>query len=111
MTNIIDLNQDEISTPNDFTAVGTDARKSDKDTAGGAMAYPNHWAPLAISQPAAVTLAINTGSLWVSNIVYTIDPADAPIIINLQPYLPVITGYEKWVAVLVNGATSVVNDN
>jgi hypothetical protein len=111
MTDIIQFNQDEISTPDDFTAVGTDARKSEQDVVGGAIAYPNHWAQLAISQPTAVTLAINAGSLWNNNIVYTIDPADAPIIINLQPYLPVVTGYQKWVAVLVNGATSVVAAN
>ena len=103
MTKIVDFNEAETAEPGDFTNIGVYARAADQGIIGGAIAYPHHWSRFTISQPTTVTLNLSPGLLFVGDKAYT---GDEVIALNLQVYLPVVTGDLKWVALLVRGNAS-----
>jgi len=105
MTKIVRFTEAEVSEPADFEAIGEYAREGDAFITGGAIDYPHHWADFTISQTSAIELTINRGRLFAVDTVYA---ADAPILLNLQVHLPLVTGDRRYVALLVRGDTETV---
>jgi hypothetical protein len=108
MTSVVVFTGKEQAQTSDFENVGIFARRADQGMVGGAIGYPHHWSRFTIAQPTAITLEINPGLLFVDDVMY-----EAPDIIplNLQIYLPLVTGDFKWVALLARGSHVVENAN
>ncbi len=111
MTDIIDINDAEQAPASDYTNIGVLARKAVQDVVGAAVGYAHHWSGFALSTKSATELQVDAGAFLVDDTVYTLDPEDAPLVVDLSVHLPVTTGDQKYVAILVRGSTSVVNDN
>ena len=105
MTEIVVFSEAEISEQADFDAIGAAARAADEAIVGGAIDYPHHWADIGISQASAVKLSVSAGSLFAVGILYTTDAAQT---VDLQAYLPLVTGDHRWVALLLRGVEETV---
>lgn len=108
MTSIVDFTSKEQAQTVDLVNIGVYARAADQGIVGAAVAYPHHWSRFTIAQPTAITLDINPGLLFVDDVMYE---SSEIITINLQVYLPLVTGDEKWVALLVRGTHVVETAN
>lgn len=100
MTKVIQFSEAEISETADFDKISQFAQDGDDLIVGGAVGYPHHWSAFTITKTSGVELTINPGSLFAGALVYA---ADASISVNLQPYLPLVLGDQKWAALLVRG--------
>lgn len=107
MTSVVKFTQAEVAQPGDFENIGLFARAGDEHITGGAIDYPHHWADFTIAQPSAIELQVNPGSLFAVDKVYT---SDTPILVNLQAYLPLVTGDRRYVALLVRGNTETLTE-
>lgn len=104
MTKVVKFTEAEVAEPADFEAVGVYAREGDDNIVGGAIDYPAHWADFTVVSTTAINLRINPGRLFVVEKVYD---ADALIDVNVQTHLPVVTGDQRYIALLVRGASDV----
>lgn len=108
MTKVVRYTEAEISEPADFENIGFYARQGDEFITGGAIGYPAHWAEFAIAEDTAIQLTISTGRLFKADKIYS---ADAPIVLNVQVHLPLVSNDQRWIALLVRGQTEVVTAN
>ncbi|MCX5512284.1 hypothetical protein C3941_09455 [Kaistia algarum] len=107
MTKIVRFTEAEISEPADFEAIGEHAREGDEFITGGAVDYPHHWADFTIAQTSAIELTISKGRLFAVDAIFA---ADAPIELNLQVHLPLVTGDHRYIALLVRGESETVTN-
>ncbi len=105
MTKIVSFTQAEVAEPEDFGNISLFAREGDDHIVGGAIDYAHHWADFTLSQPSSIEVRLNPGRLFVGALVYA---ADAPLDINLQIHLPLVTGDRRYVALLLRGVTQTV---
>lgn len=108
MTKIVQFNEAEIAEPVDFNNIGVYAREADQGIVGGAIAYPHHHGRFTITQDSGSQLTVTPGLFFKDDKVYS---ADGPLEVNLQQYLPVVTGDEKWVGLLVRGESEVATSS
>ncbi|MEW6257427.1 MAG: hypothetical protein AB1592_15845 [Pseudomonadota bacterium] len=108
MTKLQKFHLYEVSEPQDFENISQYARDADDLIVGGAVAYPHHWAGFTLSQVSAIELSVNPGGLFVGGAVYS---ADAALTVNLQEYLPLVTGDRRYVALLLRGKTETLVEN
>lgn len=101
------FNEAEVSEPGDLTDIGLYARASEDALNSGAIDYPAHWADFTVSNPNALDLDVSPGTLFSAGKLYR---NAAPTTINIQTYLPLIEGDRKYLAILADGATQVVNE-
>lgn len=102
MTKIVSFTQAEVAEPEDFGNISLFAREGDDHIVGGAIDYAHHWADFTLSQPSSIEVRLNPGRLFVGALVYA---AEAPLDINLQIHLPLVTGDRRYVALLLRGVT------
>lgn len=104
MTKIVQFNEAEVAGPADFTAIGEYARASDQAITGGAIGYPHHHGRFTITQDNGAQLTVTGGLFFKDDKIYS---ADDPIVVNIQTYLPLVAGDEKWIGLLVRGEAEV----
>lgn len=107
MTKTVSFSEAEIAEPQDFDAISAYARAGDEAITSGAIDYPHHWADITIGQASAVELSINHGHLFAGGVIYA---NDAPITINLQAHLPLVTGDRRYVALLLRGVEETISE-
>lgn len=100
------FNDAELATATDFTNVGVYAQADSQAIIGGAIGAPNHWSRFSITQPTATTLVISAGTLFKENVGYD----SGPTTVDLSAYLPLISGDSIWIAILVRGVETTIND-
>ncbi|MFT4080746.1 hypothetical protein [Rhodomicrobium sp.] len=100
MTKVVHFSEAEVAESSDWENASLYAREGDEAIVGGAIGYPHHWAGHSISQTSAIEIAINPGALFTGGIVYR---NEQPISVNLQLYLPLVTGDRRYVALLLRG--------
>ncbi|WP_127076017.1 hypothetical protein [Rhodomicrobium lacus] len=100
MTKVVHFSEAEVAESSDWENASLYAREGDEAIVGGAIGYPHHWAGHSISQTSAIEIAINPGALFTGGIVYR---NEEPISVNLQLYLPLVTGDRRYVALLLRG--------
>lgn len=105
MTKVIRWTEAELGQPEDFEAMGEAAREGDENIVGGAIGYPSHWADFTVSSPSNPVIRINPGRYFVDAIVYDLD---GPLDINLQVHLPLVSGDDRYVAILARGISETV---
>lgn len=106
MIKTISFAEAEVAEPSDFDAISAAAQAGGEALSGGAVGYPHHWAGITVSQASAVEVSVNPGFLFMAEKVYA---AEAAISVNLQTYLPLVTGDGRYVALLLRGAEVVEN--
>jgi hypothetical protein len=105
MTTVTIFAEAEQALPEDFDAIGFNARRGDENLVGGAIGYPSHWADFTVSTPSNPVIRISQGRYFVDAIVYDLqEPAD----INLQVHLP-LTGDNRYVAIIARGVSETVS--
>lgn len=100
MLKTVEFTEAEVSEPADFDAISQYSREGGEAIVGGSIAYAHHWAGYSIAQSSAVEVTLNPGYLFVDEKVYG---NDDPIVVNLQVYLPLVTGDHRYVALLLRG--------
>jgi len=104
---VLKFNEAEVAEPIDFSNIGLFARYSEDALNAGAIDYPAHWADFTVSNLNALELTISPGTLFSAGVLYR---NAGPTTINIQDYLPLIEGDRKFLAILADGATQVVNE-
>ncbi|HEY8136267.1 MAG TPA: hypothetical protein VIF61_00405 [Methylocystis sp.] len=99
-TDVVIFSQDEIIEPDDLTAIGAGARVGLDAVTGGAIGYPAHWARFTVSNTAPLEVIVSAGALFADDKIYR---NDAPETLNIQQYLPIITGDRKILAIIADG--------
>lgn len=107
MTTIIRFADAEIAEAADLEAIGQAARAGDEAIAGGVIGYPHHWADISVSRLSGVELACNPGTLWIDERVYELRES---VKINLQQYLPLVFGDQRYVAILARGVAETLSE-
>lgn len=92
--------------PADYNRFGTFARDGLDQVVGGVIGYRAHWSTFTVSQKSAQEVTVSPGRYFEGEAVYS---ADDVVDINLITYFPLAASDEKWVALILRGAT--VQDN
>lgn len=100
MLKTVEFSEAEVSEPSDFDAISQYAREGGEAIVGGSIAYAHHWSGYSIAQTSAVEVTLNPGYLFVDEKIFG---NDAAIVVNLQVYLPLVTGDHRFVALLLRG--------
>ncbi|PIO98578.1 hypothetical protein [Pleomorphomonas carboxyditropha] len=108
MLKTVEFTEAEVAEPADFDAISQYSREGGEAIVGGAIAYAHHWAGYSIAQSSAVEVTLNPGYLFVDEKVYGNDVA---IVVNLQVYLPLVTGDGRYVALLLRGTETTENES
>jgi hypothetical protein len=108
MTKLIEFTDAEVIEAPDLEAISAAAREGDENIAGGAIGYPNHHAEFAIQTPSASVARIGEGRLFKNGQVFD---NDADFDLNLIEFLPVVTGDQKYIAILVRGVEETDPEN
>lgn len=108
MLKTVEFSEAEVSEPSDFDAISAYAREGGEAIVGGSIAYAHHWAGYSIAQSSAVEVSLNPGFLFVGEKIYG---NDAAIIVNVQTYLPLVTGDRRYVALLLRGTEATATES
>jgi hypothetical protein len=104
---VVKFNEAEVAEPDDWTNIGLNARTSEDALVAGAIDYPAHWADFTVSNQNALELTVSPGTLFSDGKLYR---NAAPTTINIQQYLPIVSGDNRYLAILADGALETINE-
>ncbi|KAF0136643.1 MAG: hypothetical protein FD139_702 [Methylocystaceae bacterium] len=104
---VVKFNEAEVAEPDDFTNIGLNARASEDALVAGAIDYPTHWADFTVSNPNALELIVSPGTLFSEGKLYR---NAAQTTINIQQYLPIVAGDNRFLALLADGAVETTTE-
>ncbi|MBG0802833.1 hypothetical protein IYW40_15305 [Methylocystis sp. H4A] len=104
---VMKFNEAEVAEPDDWTNIGLSARASEDALVAGAIDYPAHWADFTVSNPNALELIVSPGTLFSDGALYR---NAAPTTINIQQYLPIVAGDNRFLALLADGAVETTTE-
>lgn len=106
MHKIVEFNDAEIATADDWSDIGVYGREAVDGITGTALGWPNHWGQMTVAQESTTEISITAGQLYDDGIVYRMDEAAT---LDLQSYSPVIVTDDRWLAIIARPATETAN--
>lgn len=107
MSEIMVFNEDEIPPPEDFSNIGIFSRAALDAVVAGAVGYPHHWAGFTVAASSASTIAVTRGRLFKDAKVFD---SFETLTVDLLIHLPLVTGDQRYVALLVRDYEETVTD-
>jgi hypothetical protein len=108
MSRRVDFANSEVMDRVDLTRMGEFALEGQAQLAGGAIGYPSHWARFTVAVKSAQEVTVAPGEFYKLDEVYShLEASDE----NLQPYIPLVAGTKRWVALLVGGSEHTLEEN
>ena len=106
MHKLVEFTYAEMASPQDFSNIGIFGREAVDGITGTALAWPNHWGRMTVTQISTTQVSITAGELYDDGVVYRMDDLEP---IDLQSYTPYVVTDDRWLAIIARPATETVN--
>ena len=107
MSRRVDWTNGEVADRVDWTRMGTFASEGDAALASALGGYPSHWSGFTVARKNAQEVTVAPGSYYRLEEVFShLEATD----VDLQPYIPIVAGTTRWVALVVGGAQEQIDE-
>lgn len=102
MSKIVIFNDAEFAEPGDWSNIGVFSRATEDSLSVAGLGWPNHWSRFTVAKTGVTRLAISAGELHQGGVIYSLDEQ---VQIDLQDFIPVTLGNDRWIVVVARPRT------